>query len=89
MKIDSRFKLRKIAGETIIVNQGTVGADLTKIISLNETATFLFNEMSGKEFTVADVEKALKDTYEVDDATVAKDSAAWVDALKNSGVITE
>lgn len=89
MKIDSRFKLRKIAGETIIVNQGTVGADLTKIISLNETASFLFEKLAGKEFTIEDVKKLLTDTYEVDDATVAKDSASWVEALKNSGVITD
>ena len=32
MRIDSKFKLRSIAGENIIVNQGKVGSDLTKII---------------------------------------------------------
>ena len=35
MRINTKFKLRDIAGETIIVNQGTPEADLTRIISLN------------------------------------------------------
>lgn len=89
MKIDSKFKLRKIAGETIIVNQGTVGADLTKIISLNETASFLYNELLGKDFTVEDVAEILKSNYEVDDATAAKDSASWIESLKKCSVIID
>lgn len=40
MKINSNFKLRHIAGETIIINQGTPDADLTRIISLNASARF-------------------------------------------------
>lgn len=55
MKINSNFKLRHIAGETIIINQGTPDADLTRIISLNASARFLWNEFSGQEFSVDEV----------------------------------
>lgn len=41
MRINTKFKLRDIAGETIIVNQGTPEADLTRIISLNTSARLL------------------------------------------------
>ena len=37
MKIKSEYKLREVAGETIIVNQGTIGVDMTRIISLNSS----------------------------------------------------
>ena len=89
MKINSKFKLRKIAGEAIIVNQGVAGADLTRIISLNESSSLLYEELAGKEFSIDDVKNVLKDNYEVDDATAAKDSAAWVEALKQCNVITD
>ena len=46
MRINTKFKLRDIAGETIIVNQGTPEADLTRIISLNTSARLLWNELS-------------------------------------------
>lgn len=42
MKINPNFKLREMAGETIIVNQGHTGADLTRIISLNKSARLLY-----------------------------------------------
>lgn len=50
MRINTKFKLRDIAGETIIVNQGTPEADLTRIISLNTSARLLWNELSDKDF---------------------------------------
>ena len=38
MKINTNYKLREVAGETIVVNQGKAGADMTRIISLNASA---------------------------------------------------
>ena len=52
MKINPKYKLRKVAGESIIVQQGKVGADLTKVISLNDSACLLFEKLSKKDFTV-------------------------------------
>ncbi len=89
MKIDKKFKLREIAGETIIVNQGDMGADLTKIISLNSTSRFLYEQLSNKDFTLEDVEKLLKDNYEVDDETVRKDAADWIEQLKKCKILAE
>lgn len=55
MKLNSNFKLRHIAGETIIINQGTPDVDFTRIISLNSSARFLWNKFCGKEFSVDEV----------------------------------
>lgn len=38
MKINKNYKLRQVAGETIVVNQGKGGTDMTRIISLNDSA---------------------------------------------------
>ena len=44
-----------MAGEHVVIMQGRYGADMTRIISLNESALYLWNELQGKEF---DTEKS-------------------------------
>ena len=89
MQIDSKFKLRKVAGETIIVQQGNVGSDLTKIISLNSSACLLYEQLADKEFNVEDAAKVLEDTYKINADLALKDANSWVEALKNCHVIVE
>ncbi len=87
MKIDSKYKLREIAGESIIVNQGKVGTDLTRIISLNSTAKFLYQKMEGKEFEVEDAARALVDEYGIEKELALKDAGNWVESLRGCGVL--
>ena len=89
MRIDSKFKLRKVAGETIIVQQGNVGSDLTKIISLNSSATLLYEQLADKEFTTEDAAKVLEQTYQIDANLAIKDATTWTEALKNCHVIID
>ncbi len=87
MHIKQDFKIREIAGEHIIVNQGQAGADLTRIISLNSSAKLLFDALSGKEFDSADAAKVLSDSYGIDDTRAAEDAAKWIESLMNCGII--
>ena len=48
MKLNPHFKLRSIAGETIIVNQGVPDTDLTRIISFNFSALLTLETTFGK-----------------------------------------
>jgi hypothetical protein len=87
MKIKSEYKLREVAGETIIVNQGTIGVDMTRIISLNSSAKLLFQELSGKDFELEDVAQVLVVNYGITPEMASADAAKWVDGLKNCGII--
>ena len=84
MRINPNFKLREMAGETIIVNQGHTGA---RIISLNKSARRLYEQLSDKEFTLEDTAKVLTDTYGIDGQQALKDATVWVEALKKCKVI--
>ena len=42
MKIKEQFKVREMAGEHVVIMQGKLGSDLTRIISLNESALYLW-----------------------------------------------
>ena len=88
MKIESKYKVRDIAGEKMIILQGTFGADMTKIISLNESAELLFNKLVGREFTMEDAAAVLTDNYEVEAEVALADATKWVESMADYGVIT-
>ena len=87
MKIAPNYKLRSIAGENIVVNQGTTGTDMTRIISLNASAKLLYEQLLGKEFTLEDAAKVLVDTYGISIELALEDAKKWADALRKCGVI--
>ena len=87
MKIKSNYKLREIAGETIVVNQGTANVNMTRIISLNASARLLYQALTEKEFTLEDAAKVLVDTYGIGQEQALADVEKWVDALRKCGVI--
>ena len=88
MKIESKYKVRNIAGEKMIILQGTFGADMTKIISLNDSAELLCNNLVGREFELEDVAALLTDNYVVEAEVALADAAKWVESLAGCGVIT-
>ena len=87
MKINANYKIREIAGETIVVNQGTTNVDMTRIISLNKSARLLYEALAEQDFGVEDVAKVLVDTYGINDEQALLDAKKWVDSLIQCGVI--
>ncbi len=87
MKIDAKFKVREMAGEHVIIMPGRQGADMTRIITLNESSLYLWNELADREFEVADAAKLLTDHYEVDEATALRDAGTWVAKLSACGIL--
>ena len=55
MKIKNGFELREMCGEYIIIGTGVENIDFSKVISLNESAAWLWREVDGKEFTPANL----------------------------------
>lgn len=87
MRIKTGYRLRDIAGETIVVNQGTHGADMTRVISLNSSAKLLYQELAGKDFSAEDVVKVLADTYDIDLDLARKGADMWIDSMKECGIL--
>ena len=84
MKTKKGFVLRNVCGENIIVAEGKENMDFTKIISMNETAAYLWKNVEGKEFDSDTLMSLLINEYEVDDATANKDAKniakQWIEA---------
>lgn len=81
MRISSKFKVRSMAGQNVIIMQGKYGGDMTKIISLNETSLFLWNKFHEIEFTPEDVTAALIEEYGIDTQLAKKDGQAWCEKI--------
>ena len=87
MKINSNYKIREIAGETIVVNQGTANVNMTRIIALNVSARLLYETLAEQEFTIEDAAKVLVDTYGIGEEQALKDASVWAESLQKCGVI--
>lgn len=89
MKIDSKKKVRNVAGENIVIMQADNAVDMTKVVALNESALLVYNKLVGKEFGVDDVVRVLTDEYDVDEATARRDAEAWVASMRNEHLIID
>ena len=87
MKFKEGYKVRSMAGENVVIMQGTAGSDMTRIISLNDSSLLLWNELQGKEFEVTDVANILVDNYGIEIETAVTDARAWVAKLQECGLV--
>ena len=89
MKIKKGFELREVCGENIIVAYGKENIDFNKVISLNESATFLWRAIADKEFTAETLTSLLCEEYEVDLETAKKDAQSLLDEWTKVGLVEE
>jgi hypothetical protein len=75
-----------MAGEHVIIMQGKHGSDLTKIISLNQSALYLWNELQGKEFDTEAVADMLVERYGIDKGVATTDAERWIERLRECNV---
>lgn len=87
MKFKEGYKVRSMAGENVVIMQGTAGSDMTRIISLNDSSLLLWNKLQGKEFEVADVAAILVEEYKIDTELAQRDAAAWIEKLTECGLV--
>ena len=93
MKISEKFKVREMAGEHVIIMPGRCGADMTRILALNDSSLYLWETLRGRDFTTeedfttGDAAALLLERYDVDEATAQRDAEAWAAKLAECGVL--
>jgi hypothetical protein len=87
MRTKKGFRLRNVCGENIIVAEGIENIDFSQIISMNETSSYLWENVVGKDFTEDDLVSLLTSEYEVDADTAGKDVRELVEKWKKAGII--
>ncbi len=87
MKINPIYKVRKVAGENIILLQGKTNGDMTRVVAFNESALLMWDSLQGKDFAIDDAVAVLLDNYNVDETTARTDAEKWAQTLRENGLL--
>lgn len=86
MNLNKDFILRNIAGESILVATGNATQDFNGMITLNEVATFILENIDECETEEVLVEKVLEE-FEIDEETAKNDVREFLDQAIKFGII--
>jgi len=87
MQIKPGFELKEICGEKVIIAVGLENMDFSNMVSLNETAAYLWEQAEKAPFTEASLVEALRGEYDVDQETAERDVHTLVETWKKIGLI--
>ena len=88
MKIKKGFVLRNVCGEQVIMGEGLDAIDFGRLLCLNETAAWLWQQAEKlSEFTVDQLTEALCEEYDVTEEQASEDVAAMLSEWQKVGVI--
>jgi hypothetical protein len=89
MKIKEQLKIREIAGEKIVILERAQKVEFTRVMVLNSTSEWLWNQLFGKVFEPEQVAGLLQTKYNVEESIAMADSLKWIETLKNNDAIVE
>ena len=87
MRIIEGFILRNVMGQATIVGEGVGQIDFNKLITLNDSAAYLWQSVEGKEFDVQTLANLLVDKYGIDQDTALIDAKAIANKWIEIGVV--
>ena len=88
MRIKNGFRLREICGTYVVVPEGLELVNFNKMLSLNETAAYLWKEVEGKDFDAESLSKLLLEHYDVEEGVARRDAEALLAKWIESGVVS-
>ncbi len=89
MRLKTDYKIRKIAGESVIVRMGAQNVKMTSIISLNATSEWLWEQLADEEFDAEKVADLLTAEYEVSREVALIDAIKWIEMLQKADLVVE
>ena len=83
MKLIEGFRLRDVMGQATVIGEGIGQVNFNKLITLNESAAFLWRSVEGKDFDAETLAGLLVEEYGIDLELASKDAAKilaqWVE----------
>ncbi len=89
MKLRKGFTLREIVGENVLVAEGVENIDFDKMIVLNSTAKFLWENLNGKDFTIEDAVELLTNEYDVTAEKAREDVELLFKQFKDAKILED
>ena len=89
MKLLEGLVLRTLCGEHIVTGEGLARVDLSRVVSLNATAAYLWEQVQGREFSAEDLVALLTARYDVGGEQARADVDKLLAAWQEAGLIEE
>lgn len=87
MKIVEGFRLRDVMGQATVIGEGVGQVNFNKLVTLNESAAYLWKSVEGKEFEIATLAGLLIEKYGIDEALALKDAESISTQWKEIGLV--
>jgi len=82
MKLQKTFQLKQIGEEFVVMNNQATSVDFTQIITLNQSAAWLWKQLEAIEsFDKTTIVQLLLDEYEVDETVAQADAETFIQHL--------
>ena len=89
MRILDGFVLRPFVQEYIVTGDSPDRVDFSKVVSLNETAAWLWNQVQGRDFNADELVALLTEHYDVSEQNARADVLRLLDQWKHAGLTEE
>ena len=87
MKTRKGYTLRALGKEYILVAEGLEAVDFTRMISMNESAGFLWKAVEDKDFETETLVKLLMEEYGITQEMAEKDVTLLLQTWKEANII--
>lgn len=87
MQIKKGFRLRTVGREHIVTGEGLEQVDFNKLISLNDSAAYLWQEVEGKQFDEEVLASLLMEKYDIPEGQAREDAADLIKSWLGVGII--
>ena len=87
MRTKKGFRLRELGGDYILIGESAELVSFNNIITFNEAAAYLWQNVQGKDFDVETLTQLLLDEYDVTEDRAREDAQATIDDWKEIGII--
>lgn len=87
MKIKKGFTLRSVMGQNIVLAEGANADSFGKIIALNESATYLWEQLIKKSFTEEDAASLLVERYGIPREQALADATRILTLMTEKGLL--
>ena len=89
MRIKKGFTLRNIGADQVVVPEGIEVIDFNKLVNLNKSAKYLWENLEDKDFSTEDMARLLTEKYNVSQEIALADASRLADRWIEIGLIDE
>ena len=87
MRTKKGFRLRELGGDYILIGESAELIDFNHIITFNEAAAYLWQNVQGKDFDVETLTQLLLDEYDVTEDIAREDAQATMNDWVEIGIV--